>query len=83
MKQDIEQQTKIGELLSGDNEFTSVRVSKNTLNALAKRGKFRDTFEDIIQRMITETDDKLGVPRIKEFLTCHRKIITITTNITK
>ena len=54
-----QQQTKIGELLSQDNEFTSVRVSKNTLNALAKRGKFRDTFEDIIQRMIVESEDKL------------------------
>jgi hypothetical protein len=53
------QQTKIGELLSGDNAYTSVRISKNTLNNLAKRGKFRDTFEDIIQRMITETEDKL------------------------
>jgi hypothetical protein len=58
MKQDIEQETKIGEFLSGDNEVTSVRVSKNTLNELAKRGKFRDTFEDIIQRMILESDDK-------------------------
>ena len=59
MKQNIEQETKIGELLSGDNEFTSVRVSKNTLGALAKRGKFGDTFENIIQRMIVETEDKL------------------------
>ena len=55
----VQQQTKIGELLSPDNEFTSVRVSKNTLNELAKRGKFRDTFEDIIQRMIVESEDKL------------------------
>ena len=62
MKQNIEQETKIDELLSGDNEFTSVRVSRNTLNELAKRGKFRDTFEDIIQRMIVQSDDKLGVP---------------------
>jgi predicted XRE-type DNA-binding protein len=53
------QQTKISELLSQDNAFTSVRVSKTTLNELAKRGKFRDTFEDIIQRMIAESDDKL------------------------
>ena len=52
MKQDIQQQTKIGELLSQDNEYTSVRVSKNTLNELAKRGKFKDSFENIIQRMI-------------------------------
>jgi hypothetical protein len=59
MKQDIKQDTKIGELLSGDNEFTSVRVSKSTLNELANRGKFRDTFEDIIQRMIVESEDKL------------------------
>ena len=47
MKQDIKQDTKIGELLSGDNEFTSVRVSKSTLNELANRGAFRDTFEDV------------------------------------
>jgi hypothetical protein len=57
----MKQQMKIGEPLSGIpyNEYTSVRVSKNTLEALAKRGKFRDTFEDIIQRMITELEDKL------------------------
>lgn len=54
-----QQQTKIGELLSPDNEFTSVRVSKTTLNELAKRGKFGDTFENIIQRMIVDSDSKL------------------------
>jgi hypothetical protein len=53
------QQTKIGELLSGNNEYTSVRVSKITLNELAKRGKFGETFENIIQRMIENSDDKL------------------------
>ena len=49
-------QTKIREQ---DTEYTSVRVSKNTLNELAKRGKFGDTFENIIQRMIENSDDKL------------------------
>lgn len=52
-------QTKIGELGSQDNEFTSVRVGKTTLGALAKSGKFGDTFENIIQRMIVELDDKI------------------------
>lgn len=54
-----QQQTKKGELQSQDNEFTSVRVGKTTLGALAKRGKLGDTFENIIQRMIVESDDKL------------------------
>lgn len=54
-----QQQTKIGELLSQDNEFTSIRVSKSTCNQLAKRGHFHDTFETIIQKLLVNTDDKL------------------------
>ena len=54
-----QQQTKIGGLVSQDTEFTFVRVGKITLGALAKRGKFGNTFENIIQRMIVESDDKV------------------------
>ncbi|CAN5307078.1 hypothetical protein BH18THE2_BH18THE2_09260 [soil metagenome] len=53
------------EVLSNSNsntdEFTSLRVSRRTADALAARGKFRDTFDDIVQRLLAESDngDKL------------------------
>lgn len=50
--------TKIQEMLYTDNEFTSLRVSRMTLDALAQRGKFRDTFDIIIQRLLSEADQE-------------------------
>jgi hypothetical protein len=41
-----------------DEEFTSIRISKRTLNLLGKLGRFKQTWNDVIENLAME---KLGL----------------------
>jgi hypothetical protein len=41
-----------------DEEFTSIRISKKTLNLLGRFGKFKQTWDDVIKTLAME---KLGL----------------------
>jgi hypothetical protein len=43
---------------SMDEEFASIRISKRTLNYLGKLGRFKQTWDDVIENLAME---KLGL----------------------
>lgn len=54
-----EQETKIQTLgKDQDHEYTTIRVTRGTFNSLSKHGKFRETFEDIIIRLLSDAESK-------------------------
>jgi hypothetical protein len=50
-------QTQIKEKVL-DDEYTSIRISKNTLDKLGKLGKFKQTWNDVIDNLANQ---KLGL----------------------
>ena len=46
------------ELLDEPDHFSSVRLSKNTIKRLDSKGRYRDSYESIINRIL---DEKEGI----------------------
>jgi hypothetical protein len=56
MEKTIIEKAVIGNAL--DEEFTSIRISKKTLNLLGRFGRFKQTWNDVIETLAME---KLGL----------------------
>jgi hypothetical protein len=42
--------------MKNDKEYTSIRLTKDTVNRLQSRGKFKDSYESIIKTLLDKTD---------------------------